>query len=378
MPIKYDIDKLKSELIGKTINWITVTDVFKDDHNHTMCSYICRCGTSKTVPLKVIKSGKIKSCGCYKHSKEYSDHMSIYYNDKPDKLKRRSAKYKQWVEDNRDKIEEQGRKHSKFFSSNPALLNQYSKRMTELNKSINKEHAKELRISSIISILENNEHLYDYISTNDLHKLLSGDITANDKISTKCPNCGRYSKHNLRDIFNISDISFKQFRLCKQCFSEFSTSKYEDEIAEFISTFYNEEYVRNDRSILNGKELDLYYPENKIAIEFNGDYWHSELFKDKLYHFIKLKQCLDKNILLVSIFESEWLNHTNEIMLYLKDLFSGVVNSLSFTSGNYINNNYPYPDMKSSELSYSELSYKFKDKKVYTCGLSIIKSVDNT
>lgn len=87
--------------------------------------------------------------------------------------------------------------------------------------------------------------------------------------------------------------------------------------------------VRNSRSIIWPYELDIYYPEKRIAIEFNGDYWHSEKFKDKDYHYNKFSICRENNILLVSIFETDWNNRKEEIISYLRDLFDNKENSLS-------------------------------------------------
>ena len=66
----------------------------------------------------------------------------------------------------------------------------------------------------------------------------------------------------------------------------------------------------------------------KIAIEFNGDYWHDENHKPRDYHYNKFNLCREKNILLVSIFESEWNNRKDDIKQYLLDLFSCRENSL--------------------------------------------------
>ncbi len=48
-------------------------------------------------------------------------------------------------------------------------------------------------------------------------------------------------------------------------------------------------------------------PEYNLAIEFNGLYWHSEIYKDKNYHLNKTQQCEAKKIKLIHIFEDEWL-----------------------------------------------------------------------
>lgn len=73
------------------------------------------------------------------------------------------------------------------------------------------------------------------------------------------------------------------------------------------------EYIKNlgfncisDRKILNGKELDIYVPEKNVAFEYDGLYWHCELYKDKSYHVNKTEECLKQNVKLYHIFEDEW------------------------------------------------------------------------
>lgn len=67
----------------------------------------------------------------------------------------------------------------------------------------------------------------------------------------------------------------------------------------------NVETIYNDRSLI-GKELDIYLPEYKLGIEFNGVYWHSEAHKDKDYHLEKTKACNDRGVKLIHIWEDQW------------------------------------------------------------------------
>jgi hypothetical protein len=55
-------------------------------------------------------------------------------------------------------------------------------------------------------------------------------------------------------------------------------------------------------------ELDIYIQEKNLAIEFNGVYWHSVLFKDKYYHYNKWKTCKEHGIKLLTIWEDDWQN----------------------------------------------------------------------
>lgn len=86
-------------------------------------------------------------------------------------------------------------------------------------------------------------------------------------------------------------------------------SAMEETIAKFIESL-GLTIERNNRSILNGKELDIYIPSKAVAIEINGSYWHNSLRKDKNYHFEKSLQCEKLGIQLIHIFDFEWLNST--------------------------------------------------------------------
>ena len=115
-----------------------------------------------------------------------------------------------------------------------------------------------------------------------------------------------------RSFMNIRIINGDD--ICLYCNPILSgMSKLECELLEFISDNYKGEIVTSNRSILDGKELDIYLPELNLAFEFNVLYWHSELYKDRLYHMNKTNECLDKGIQLVHIWEDDWLYKKNII-----------------------------------------------------------------
>ena len=129
---------------------------------------------------------------------------------------------------------------------------------------------------------------YDYskVEYNDSHSKViitcpkHGDFLqiANDHLRGEgCPICGRVFPQGERDILNI------------------------------IKTY---EYKLHNKTILNGKEIDIYIPSLNLGIEYNGLRWHSENFgKDKNYHLDKLNKCNEQGIRLIQIFEDEWVNH---------------------------------------------------------------------
>lgn len=79
------------------------------------------------------------------------------------------------------------------------------------------------------------------------------------------------------------------------------------EIEDYIKEIYNEKLIYNDIEILNGKELDIYLPDINLAIEYNGTYFHSDLFREgKLRHIKKTKECEKQNIQLLHIWDCDW------------------------------------------------------------------------
>lgn len=98
---------------------------------------------------------------------------------------------------------------------------------------------------------------------------------------------------------------------CPVCFPKKSgTSKYEEELADFVTALLPTEKIeRHNKTVMSGLELDIFIPTKKIAIEFDGIYWHSEIggAKYKNYHLNKTKKCEASGITLIHIFEDEWL-----------------------------------------------------------------------
>jgi len=86
-----------------------------------------------------------------------------------------------------------------------------------------------------------------------------------------------------------------------------SVSDKEIKLYEFIKENYDGKIITSDRTVLNGKELDIYLPDLKLAFEFNGVYWHNELNKENDYHLNKTEDCLNNNIQLFHVWEDDWV-----------------------------------------------------------------------
>lgn len=349
-------------------------------------------------------------------AKRLGENISNWYKENYNKAKEKAGRFSEWCKEHQEEVKSLGKKHSQFYKDHPEIgkiagdkLSRWCKenpdkvkaRTDKRSKTLeeNPDIQKNISIKNAIwrannpnklkDIADSNSRFYkllrasadysliiDSVHPSQVDDLLSGNILSTDLVKVKCPVCGEYSGHTLHNFFNIKSGALRSHALpmCNSCYNSFViiNSKYEQEISDYISTFYNGDLIKNDRFILNGKELDLYYPEKKIAIEFNGDYWHSSEFKNEDYHYNKFKQCRDLGITLVSIFESQWISKRDDIVSYLKDLFNGKNNKLSFIDNYYMNNNYPalYISITSE---FIPSSYKFRDALVSMCGYSKIE-----
>lgn len=120
----------------------------------------------------------------------------------------------------------------------------------------------------------------------------------------ECKTCGTSFKHHINNGV---------IPRCPTCFPKLSGhSNQEKEIVEWL-TFLGYSIIENDRMIIGPKELDIYLPDYKLAIEYNGIYWHSDIHIEKSYHQDKVKMCHDKGIRLLHIWEDEWLINPEKI-----------------------------------------------------------------
>ncbi len=116
------------------------------------------------------------------------------------------------------------------------------------------------------------------------------------KVKIICPDHGIFEQY--------PDGHINQGQGCPKCSNQFSMG--ERELQEWVSQHI--EIKTNNRSLIKPYELDIIIPSKKIAIEYNGLYWHSEKNgKDRNYHLNKYNLCKDKGYRLIQVWENEWL-----------------------------------------------------------------------
>jgi len=117
---------------------------------------------------------------------------------------------------------------------------------------------------------------------------------------------------NLNHEFKISTDDYygrkrSNNNLCTTCnpISDNSSIK-EKMLFDYIKSIYSGEIIRGYK---DGRlEIDIYLPELKLGIEFNGLWWHSDRYKDKWYHLNKTKYFEERGIRVIHIWEDDWVN----------------------------------------------------------------------
>jgi hypothetical protein len=111
------------------------------------------------------------------------------------------------------------------------------------------------------------------------------------------------------DSFNSKGVR------CSKCNP--NTSHQEIDLRDSISLLAPDvKMICNTRSVIPPYELDIYFPDKSVAVEYCGLYWHSEKSgdKDKYYHSNKYNLSLSKGIRLITVFEDEWVDRKEVVL----------------------------------------------------------------
>lgn len=143
------------------------------------------------------------------------------------------------------------------------------------------------------------------VHNNEYEYIEDSYVNAHSKLDIICKKHGKFSQFAYDHLNGHG---------CPSC--GYGKSENENEIYNYVVSLLGEEKVeKGNRSILDGKEIDIYIPSLNIGIEYNGCIWHSEKFgKDKRYHLDKTEKCLKQGVRLIHVFEDEY-NNNKEIVL---------------------------------------------------------------
>lgn len=106
-------------------------------------------------------------------------------------------------------------------------------------------------------------------------------------------------------------------------YETYNFPKYQAQKKVVDAIAFDGQVEQNTRKIITPLELDIYYPEKELAIEFNGSHWHSEVMCDpdkaKLKHLRKTRKCQAKGIRLIHIFEHQWYERESQLVSFIRN-----------------------------------------------------------
>jgi len=122
--------------------------------------------------------------------------------------------------------------------------------------------------------------------------------------------------------FEQTPVNHLQGKGCPRCGVQISRG--EDELLTFVSecckNIDTSPPVQGDRSVLSGKEIDVFVPSLSIGFEFDGLRWHSDEFRDSGHLLEKTEACQATGVRLIHIFEDEWRDRRNACCSRIRSL----------------------------------------------------------
>ena len=129
------------------------------------------------------------------------------------------------------------------------------------------------------------------------------------RFDLECKKCG--TKFNA----NLSQNRWKNI-YCFGCFRPANRSKVEDEVVNFLKQNNVNNIILNTNTVLKNREIDIYLPDYKLAIEVDGILWHSFGHSypnngdwERRYKYKDAKkslECFKQGIHLMHIYDNEW------------------------------------------------------------------------
>ena len=135
-----------------------------------------------------------------------------------------------------------------------------------------------------------------------IEKMNLSILNESNVFKLKCNKCNTTVSNVTRHLINFY---FRQDKTpCQKCnpINHFR-SNLEQKLVDDIQLFYDGEIQLNRKYL--GTEIDLIFPKEKIAIEVNGIYWHSELYKTPNYHKDKKLKIEKQGYNLIYVWEDD-------------------------------------------------------------------------
>ena len=182
--------------------------------------------------------------------------------------------------------------------------------MDRMKQSIKKKYGNENYRNIEKALQTKNKDIHDFCLKNDcsaFSDIFGTRVEHSWETLSYCMEQNSIELLTYKNTLYIRNTDIPVLKTALESIKDVKFSVGEKELFDFIKNL-GYTAMANDRTILDGKELDIYVPEKKVAVEFDGLRWHSIQFKSNShYHLEKTEVCERKGIRLIHIFEDEWI-----------------------------------------------------------------------
>lgn len=119
-------------------------------------------------------------------------------------------------------------------------------------------------------------------------------------LNIECTKCGSEFQQPVKEHIHMGHV-------CRHCAK--LTSRVEGSVFDFVKAICPDAEQSNRTILDDGKELDIFVPSKRVAIEVNGIFWHGDNHKSRDYHYKKWQACKEKGIRLIQITDYDWENN---------------------------------------------------------------------
>jgi len=190
----------------------------------------------------------------------------------------------------------------RYGESRATKAAEYRKQIGDANKKIAKE-AKRKRVHTMLEKygVEHNSYM---------------TAVKNQRALTKIKNFGDNFGSEIYTRTAEKFGGIHPIQLAEQPF--YTKSKGETEVINALKDLGLKNIEHSNRTLLKGKEIDVWLPDFSLGIEFNGVYWHSEAagcMKGEMYQ--KYQACKELGIKLINVWETEWYLRNSQVVDFL-------------------------------------------------------------
>lgn len=295
--IRKELAKRKKyvDISGQRFGRLVVKSLAHTDGNNAYWNCVCDCGKEIVVKAGSLRSGHTKSCGCY-----HSDQCSVDLTNK-----------------------RFGRLVAKFVSGRDSHPNVIWHCKCDCGNEV------DVIASALLSGNKRScgclKKPYSDLSGGTYNNLFVESVDHVDSggryfYKCKCLLCGNSI------VVQGSSVKRGDTKSCGCVAIQYSGSTMENDLLNNIRLNYYGNIELHTKP-LDGKEIDIYLPELKLGIEYNGSAYHASenaiyTNKDKHYHRDKFLLAKSKGIRLLSIFDVDYERYKDEILNFIKDIIT--------------------------------------------------------